>query len=63
MPGITVDKDGTVTAQGEQVKKITIDGKDFFGDDASAALKNLPSEIVDKIQVFDRLSDQAINRF
>ncbi|MGZ8510635.1 MAG: outer membrane beta-barrel protein [Chitinophagaceae bacterium] len=59
MPGITVDKDGTVTAQGEQVKKVTIDGRDFFGDDASAALRNLPSEIVDKIQVFDRLSDQA----
>ena len=59
MPGITVDKDGTVTAHGEQVKKVTIDGKEFFGDDASAALKNLPSEIVDKIQVFDRLSDQA----
>lgn len=59
MPGITVDKAGTVTAQGEQVKKVTIDGKDFFGDDASAALRNLPSEIVDKIQVFDRLSDQA----
>ncbi|RYY48356.1 MAG: TonB-dependent receptor [Chitinophagaceae bacterium] len=59
MPGITVDRNGTVTAQGEQVKKVTIDGKDFFGDDASAALKNLPSEIVDKIQVFDRMSDQA----
>jgi hypothetical protein len=59
MPGITVAKDGTVTAQGEQVKKVTIDGKDFFGDDATAALRNLPSEIVDKIQVFDRLSDQA----
>jgi hypothetical protein len=59
MPGITVDKDGTVTAQGEQVRKVTIDGKDFFGDDASAALRNLPSDIVDKIQVFDRLSDQA----
>ncbi len=59
MPGITVDKDGTVTAQGEQVKKVTIDGKDFFGDDASAALKNLPSEVVDKIQVFDKLNDQA----
>ncbi len=59
MPGITVAKDGTVTAQGETVKKITIDGKDFFGDDASAALKNLPSEVVDKIQVYDRLSDQA----
>jgi hypothetical protein len=59
MPSITVAKDGTVTAQGEQVRKVTIDGKDFFGDDASAALKNLPSEVVDKIQVFDRLSDQA----
>src|SRR5688572_6762225 len=59
MPGITVDKDGTVTAQGEQVRKVTIDGKDFFGDDAAAALRNLPSDIVDKIQVFDRLSDQA----
>jgi uncharacterized membrane protein YgcG len=59
MPGITVDKDGTVTAQGEQVRKVTIDGREFFGDDATAALRNLPSEIVDKIQVFDRLSDQA----
>ena len=59
MPGITVAKDGTVTAHGEQVKKVTIDGKDFFGDDASAALKNLPAEIIDKIQVFDRLSEQA----
>ncbi|MFZ1528126.1 MAG: TonB-dependent receptor [Ferruginibacter sp.] len=59
MPGISVAKDGTVTAQGETVRKVTIDGRDFFGDDASAALKNLPSEVVDKIQVFDRLSDQA----
>jgi hypothetical protein len=59
MPGITVDKDGTVTALGEQVQKVTVDGRDFFGDDATAALRNLPSEIVDKIQVFDRLSDQA----
>jgi hypothetical protein len=59
MPGITVAKDGTVTAQGETVRKVTIDGKDFFGDDASAALKNINAEAVDKIQVFDRLSDQA----
>lgn len=36
-----------------------IDGKEFFGDDASLALKNLPAEVVDKIQVFDKLSDQA----
>ncbi|MEJ0103022.1 MAG: carboxypeptidase-like regulatory domain-containing protein [Bacteroidota bacterium] len=59
MPGITVDKSGTVTAHGEQVQKVTIDGRDFFGDDATAAMRNLPSQIVDKIQVFDRLSDQA----
>ena len=59
MPGITVAKDGTVTAQGEQVRKVTIDGREFFGDDASAALRNLPADVVDKIQVFDRLSDQA----
>ncbi len=59
MPGITVDKSGTVTAQGETVKKVTVDGRDFFGDDATATLRNLPSEVVDKIQVFDRLSDQA----
>jgi hypothetical protein len=59
MPGVTVDKSGTVTAHGDQVKKVTIDGKEFFGDDVTAALRNLPSEIIDKIQVFDRLSDQA----
>jgi hypothetical protein len=59
LPGVTVDRQGTVTAQGEQVKKITIDGRDFFGDDATAALRNLPAEIIDKIQVFDKLSDQA----
>ncbi len=58
MPGITIEN-GVVKAQGEDIKKVTIDGKDFFGDDASAALKNLPADIVDKIQVFDRLSDQS----
>ncbi|HEV8079338.1 MAG TPA: outer membrane beta-barrel protein, partial [Chitinophagaceae bacterium] len=59
LPGVTVDKAGTVTAQGEQVRKVTVDGKDFFGDDATATLRNLPAEIIDKIQVFDRLSDQS----
>ena len=44
---------------GGKLQKITIDGKEFFGDDAAMALKNLPAEVVDKIQVFDRLSDQA----
>ncbi len=59
MPGVTVDQKGTVTAQGETVTKVTVDGRDFFGDDATATLRNLPSEVVDKIQVFDKLSDQA----
>ena len=58
MPGVTVDN-GTVTAHGETVKKVTVDGRDFFGDDATAALRNLPSEVIDKIQIFDKLSDQA----
>lgn len=57
-PGITVEN-GQVKVGGEQVRKVTVDGRDFFGDDAAATLRNLPAEIVDKIQVFDRLSDQA----
>jgi hypothetical protein len=59
LPGVTVDKSGNVTAMGDQVRKVTVDGKDFFGDDATAALRNLPADVIDKIQVFDRLSDQA----
>ncbi len=59
MPGVTVDQKGAVTAQGETVQKVTVDGRDFFGDDATATLRNLPSQVIDKIQVFDKLSDQA----
>lgn len=58
MPNVTIEN-GVVKAQGEEVKKVTIDGKEFFGDDASTALRNLPADIVDKIQVYDRSSDQA----
>jgi uncharacterized membrane protein YgcG len=58
VPGITIEN-GQVKAQGEVVQKVTIDGRELFGDDATAALRNLPAEIVDKIQIFDRLSDQA----
>ncbi len=59
LPGITVAKDGSVTSMGEQVRKVTVDGKDFFGEDATAALRNLPAEVIEKIQVFDKLSEQA----
>ena len=59
MPGISVDKDGTIKAQGEQVQRVLVDGKRFFGDDPKMATKNLPTDVVDKIQVFDALSDQS----
>jgi hypothetical protein len=58
MPGITI-QDGKIQAQGEEVKKILLDGKPFLGDDPSAAMKNLPAEVIDKIQVFDKKSDQS----
>ncbi|MFN5460558.1 MAG: outer membrane beta-barrel protein [Bacteroidota bacterium] len=58
MPGITIEN-GTVKHQGEDVKKVLIDGKEFFGDDANIALKNIPAEMVDKVQVYDRASDQG----
>ncbi len=58
MPGVTSDNTG-VKVNGETVQNVMVDGKPFFGSDPSLALKNLPSEVVDKIQVFDRLSDQA----
>ncbi|SFN78433.1 Outer membrane receptor proteins, mostly Fe transport [Chitinophaga sp. YR627] len=59
LPGVTVDKDGTITAQGETVKRVLVDGKPFFGDDPKLATKNLPTDIIDKIQLIDRKSDQA----
>jgi hypothetical protein len=58
MPGISVEN-GEVKAQGESVRRVLVDGKPFFGDDPSLALRSLPAEVVDKIEVFDRLSDQA----
>ncbi len=58
MPGITNDN-GTIKAHGEQVKKVLIDGKEYFGDDAQLAMKNLPSDVVDRVQVFDQMSDQS----
>ncbi|MHB1277370.1 MAG: outer membrane beta-barrel protein [Bacteroidia bacterium] len=58
MPGITT-KDGKIQAQGEDVQKVTIDGQEFFGEDAMLALKNLPAQIIDKVQVYDKLSDQS----
>jgi uncharacterized membrane protein YgcG len=58
MPGVTSDGSG-VKVNGENVQQVYIDGKPFFGTDPSLALKNLPAEVIDKIQVFDKLSDQS----
>ncbi|KUG06669.1 TonB-dependent receptor [Solirubrum puertoriconensis] len=59
MPGVTVGTDGRVQAQGEQVQRILVDGKEFFGNDPDAVLRNIPAEVIDKIQVYDRASDQS----
>ena len=58
MPGITISN-GSVEAQGETIQKIFVDGKEFFGEDVSTAIKSLPAEAVDRIEVFNKLSDQA----
>ena len=58
MPGITVDN-GNVKAQGEDVQQILVDGKPFFGSDPTMAIRNLPADAIEKIQVFDKMSDQA----
>ncbi len=59
LPGVQVEKDGTVKAQGQEVKKVLVDGKEFFGTDPKIATKNLPADAVDKVQVYDRQSDIA----
>lgn len=58
LPGAMMEN-GKLQIQGDEVKQVMIDGKLFFGKDATAALKNIPSEVIDKIQVFDQLSEQS----
>lgn len=58
MPGITVT-DGVVEAQGEEVKRVLIDGREFFGEDVTTAIKSLPAEMVERVEVYNKLSDAA----
>ncbi len=58
MPGITINN-GEVEAQGEAVKKVFVDGKEFFGEDVTSAIKSLPAQAVNRIEVYNKLSDQA----
>ncbi len=59
LPGVEVGSDGSITSGGKSITKILIDGKEFFNDDPKMASKNLPSDMVDKVQVVDRKSDLA----
>ena len=59
LPGVEVGTDGKITANGKEVKKILIDGKEFFADDPTVASKNIPADMVNKLQVIDRKSDLA----
>ena len=59
LPGVQVDKSGNITAQGETVTRVLVNGQRFFNDDPKLATRNLPPDIIDKIQVFDDLSDQS----
>ncbi|MBK9016429.1 MAG: TonB-dependent receptor [Saprospiraceae bacterium] len=58
MPTVT-NEGGTVKAQGENIQQVLVDGKPFFGNDPTAALKNLPAELIEKIQIFDQQSEQS----
>jgi hypothetical protein len=59
MPGVS-SSNGQIQAQGETVKKVLVDGKPFFGEDPNAALKNLPADVVGKIQIYDAKSEQSL---
>ena len=59
LPGVEVGSDGSITANGETIKKITIDGKTFFLDDPQLASKNIPAKLVEKVKVVEKKSDQA----
>lgn len=59
LPGITVDASGKITAQGKTVEKVLVDGEEFFGDDPVLVTRNIRSDMVDKVQVYEKKSDQA----
>lgn len=60
MPGVEVDKNGGIKAQGETVTQIYVDGKPFFGTDFKSVTQNFPADVIDKIQIIDKRSDQAL---
>lgn len=59
IPGAEVDKDGKITLNGKEIKKIMVDGKEFFSDDPSVSMKNLPANMIEKVKAYDKKSDMA----
>ena len=59
LPGMEVDREGNVKSQGEAVQKVYVDGKEFFGNDPKLATKNITADMIESVQVFDDMSDQA----
>ena len=59
LPGVTVDKDGTIKSNGQEIKRIMVDGKQFFADDPKLASKNLQADMVNKVQVYEKKSDKS----
>ena len=60
LPGVEISSEGKITVNGQEVKKIRVDGKKFFGNDVEMTTKNLPAEMIDKIQVLEQKSDMAL---
>ncbi|MBP1662898.1 MAG: TonB-dependent receptor plug [Bacteroidetes bacterium] len=59
MPGVEVSSEGKITVNGQEVKKVLVDGKKFFGDDIEMSTKNIPADMIDKVQVVDQKSEMA----
>jgi hypothetical protein len=59
LPGLEVDRAGNIKAMGEDVRNVLVDGKEFFGNDPKVATRNLPADAIDKVQLFDRQSDES----
>lgn len=59
LPGVQVDRVGNIKAQGENVQNVLVDGKEFFGSDPLVATKNLPADAIEKVQVYNKKSDET----
>lgn len=60
LPGVQVDKEGNIKSMGKNVSKVLVDGKEFFSGDPKVATKNLPADAIDKIQAFEKRSDESL---